>query len=947
MLNRSFSFRFGLSRNSTHPVSDSITKAEKLSWNLIGDAKDNLFDELEKLYWIGVRHDLEYVLSTLREWQKPQYQNTRLKEESDCFIHGFDTFIDQVNEASRAFADEVAKQKSQEGEYATDNYIEALQKSALAMASDQKSSQIKGAIRQAIESRPYEETARRRARMLLQAVGFLDIEKLVEHRPPLDELSFWKRPAIPQLKLQSVSKSGVPILAPLRCSSCSSIIRGSMYRTVNMDQGEKNRPTIICEDCYRDKFIGTAQFIKVYKHCILREAINPQISRQICFCEEVPHRDDEGKPLALFPVDGGAKHLKAKGPGLVECGLLKLPEIVAEAKYDGMQTLTSKRKKKANGRLADERRDLDEQNASTESKKRQKQQQQRKIVTQKSQNAPDRITQTGTSVGVAEAEADEDVPFFLKRYTENYPFGNVHMALRLGPLVLENGVAHTQGGALISLRDTITLHRPRSLKATRSLALSEDRQLWYQLRSLGSPKRFKSVMKQVIGSPFTGLEPGDVALENRIIDSLITASCINFDDPGLGLPDYQKLMDKLLVPIMDDLKELIRGRLLVYLQSVTSRLLDSQTRLKWSPTSNNCQNFCDSILDLHTFGSLIARKDEKTQSPLYLMSFACRPAGYNKPKIKSKFDVPRGLTEEYLLRFRYGRHDDADIIDTLQEYWHDWGAFNKHLYRYQDLFPWDCTEAFGRYPVTCGDCNLAKHVWAFPFDSWSIIALHLTRDMSHYTAAETGKTTDYTDWMKNRLLVLTAQEKLTTAAIEMARNTQFQECTAWLHKQPEPALDRLKLGGIHRAQPFSHYYDQGEYHHYFTASWAHLELEDQIKEYELLRDGRAKLPDVEYAKRLYSGDRTVLDRAGGGGVSVPASGAVIADSGFDGIAFNASFDAAAANCGSGCGSSGCSAGACGGGGDSGGGDSGGGGDGGGGGCGGGGCGGGGCGGCGG
>ena len=39
---------------------------------------------------------------------------------------------------------------------------------------------------------------------LLQAAGFLDMEKLIEHRPPLDKLSFWKRPAIPQRKSRTV-----------------------------------------------------------------------------------------------------------------------------------------------------------------------------------------------------------------------------------------------------------------------------------------------------------------------------------------------------------------------------------------------------------------------------------------------------------------------------------------------------------------------------------------------------------------------------------------------------------------------------------------------------------------------------------------------------------------------------------------------------------------------
>lgn len=429
-------FSIGLwpSSKSAPSGSGDITKADNLSWNLIGDAKGSLFNELERLYWIGVRQELESILGTLRAWQAPQHQNVRLKDEGDNFVHGFDTFIDQVSEASRAFADEVAKWKEKKSESTVEDYVEALQRSALDIASNQKSSQIKIEIRQGIESRPREEDVRRRTRLLLQAVGFLDIDKLVEHRPPLDDMSFWKRPAIPQLKLDFISKSSIPMLGPLRCSSCSNAIRGSMYRRHGQDQ----RPAeVICEDCYREKFLGSAEFVKTYKHCILRAAINSQVSRQICYCEEVPHRDTDGKPLGLFPVDKDAGHLKAKGPGLVECGLLKLPEIVAEAKYEGMQTLTSKNKGNPKG-LADEKREAAERRA-IESKK--VKQQQRKIVTQQSQNASNRTAETGTAVAVAEAEADEDVPFFLKRYTENYPFGNVHMALRLGPLVLENGVA--------------------------------------------------------------------------------------------------------------------------------------------------------------------------------------------------------------------------------------------------------------------------------------------------------------------------------------------------------------------------------------------------------------------------------------------------------------------------------------------------------------------------
>jgi hypothetical protein len=478
--------------------------------------------------------------------------------------------------------------------------------------------------------------------------------------------------------------------------------------------------------------------------------------------------------------------------------------------------------------------------------------------------------------------------------------------------------------AVISLRNPPVLHCADSLRRSRALALFDnpDRELWCQDRPRNF-KRYKCVMKQVVGTPFTGVLDKD--LEEGIISSLLSASKFAFDDPCLAHDKRKEWLKQLLCPIMRNLRELLQRPLAIYLDSITSQLLSPSTKLAWSISNNNCQNFADAIISLNTFGSLIA-PPSPSNIPLYLLSFVTRPAGYNKPVIKTKFDVPNGLTEEYLLRFRFGRHDDADIIDTLQEYWYDWGCFGKHLYPYSELFGWDCTEAFRRYPVTCGDCNLSKHVWAFPFDSWNISSLHLTRDRWNYPPGQGRTTMSDKDWMKNRLLAICAQDKLSLVAIAMARNPNFRRRTEWLHKQNNPALDRLKLGGIHRAQPFSHYYEQGKYQHYFIASWAHLKLDDQIAEYELLRDGRLKLPDVEFAPRLYQGQSlsSILAVAGMGGAMGAGFGG---GSGGDG-------GNAGGNCATGCGS----ASACGSSGDGGGGD---GGSGGGGGCGGG-CGGGGC-----
>ncbi|EFQ99186.1 hypothetical protein MGYG_02200 [Nannizzia gypsea CBS 118893] len=232
--------------------------------------------------------------------------------------------------------------------------------------------------------------------------------------------------------------------------------------------------------------------------------------------------------------------------------------------------------------------------------------------------------------------------------------------------------------------------------------------------------------------------------------------------------------------------------------------------------------FCDALLPLSTFAPLVSPPNYDA-SPLYVMSFVTRSAGYARSKTKFKFEALVGLTEEYLFQFYFGLHDDVDIIDTQQEYWYDWGCFGTHLYLYQDLFPWDCIEANGRHPANCGDCNLLKH----------------------YPPKIDQRTVSDRYWIRNRLLTLCANGKLSHSAVSMCKNPAFRRCTEWLHTQTDPAMDRLKLGGIQRAQSFSRYYDQGQYKYFFAAPWAHLSLDNLIEQYELSRDYRANLCDVD------------------------------------------------------------------------------------------------------
>lgn len=98
--------------------------------------------------------------------------------------------------------------------------------------------------------------------------------------------------------------------------------------------------------------------------------------------------------------------------------------------------------------------------------------------------------------------------------------------------------------------------------------------------------------------------------------------------------------------------------------------------------------------------------------------------------------------------------------------------------------------------------------------------------------------------MRNRLTILLAQDALLAATTAMYRSPLLRTATDWLHTYPHERVDRLKLGGIHRAQPFSHEFEKGRYHEYMLADWALLLPEQQVEEYEYLRDRRVLLPDV-------------------------------------------------------------------------------------------------------
>lgn len=376
-------------------------------------------------------------------------------------------------------------------------------------------------------------------------------------------------------------------------------------------------------------------------------------------------------------------------------------------------------------------------------------------------------------------------------------------------------------------------------------------------------RRFKACMKQVVGGVFTGFANETIELQiiNKLVNKARRCAYDPMDSPAMD----RRRLSHAAHDLTNSIQVYLGSRVQKYFEVFASKLFSIE--LTYNVITNNCQNFCANLLDFTSFGSFFATTTtcrlHVPRVPLYLLSFVCPPGCYDSPRPvrpESKRHAPNGLTEEYLLRFRhYGHHQESDIYDTLLQYWHDWGAFGSTLYRHQNLFPWDCTEAYrlgdgeGLPHSKCNRCNIARHTWAFPFDSFSITQLHLLRPRFLYASPRRSTRRTLTDgeWMHNRLSVLSALRTLSTIAVALALTPNFRATCIWnlerrrlmtedgVNKAARAA--RIKLAGIHRAQPKSHNFEKHKYHDCELADWALRSRQDQQLQYEMVRDRRAEI----------------------------------------------------------------------------------------------------------
>lgn len=199
----------------------------------------------------------------------------------------------------------------------------------------------------------------------------------------------------------------MPNFRPAVCSipECSAVIRGTHFR--RFDNARRTELDIMCETCTRkavqESPMVTSSIRKYEKRCILREAVLPSRSRQICTCGaihqvDVPHGDG-------FAVDGGRQHLQ-------QCPIGQLISRHMQA------------------RLAEVRQEIEMVShiqAIPQIETR---------LSMLRQQARRRIHRWRTRDSTFKQFAGSAV----QKRPPNIPFGNVHMALMIGTVIIENGV---------------------------------------------------------------------------------------------------------------------------------------------------------------------------------------------------------------------------------------------------------------------------------------------------------------------------------------------------------------------------------------------------------------------------------------------------------------------------------------------------------------------------
>lgn len=185
-----------------------------------------------------------------------------------------------------------------------------------------------------------------------------------------------------------------------------------------------------CETCYRDGKHPQSHLVKINKHCCLLD-LRPQSAAPICKCPQIQWSKRAGE---IFPVDRNDPHEP-------HCGLLRLGEHIAMSK--GRSVLSAFQRRKLRRQITASLVSSSVTASHTERK------------ASKASNLPvtslSEISKEKTELRIKAAEKSiveacivhsrtANTPPMLRPVTDRIAFGNTHMSLMFGPLIIENGV---------------------------------------------------------------------------------------------------------------------------------------------------------------------------------------------------------------------------------------------------------------------------------------------------------------------------------------------------------------------------------------------------------------------------------------------------------------------------------------------------------------------------
>lgn len=270
---------------------------------------------------------------------------------------------------------------------------------------------------------------------------------------------------------ETTDSSGIPTFTPQRCqqAGCTSFITSSMY-TGHVGEA-------ICETCYRRNYYHEPGYDKVHKHCAINDAVTPMAAERMCTCpNDSPNgsrdvsrdsRCDSDDEKTLAPSSNGHEKDRLSGDDKAkngvhvdvneetltstsngastningtdgrkhDCALHKLGFVEANAKYEGLKIVAGEEAKSGN-RLSTAMARL----TTRDDRAPKKSSSSRKSVASVFSSKGD-PNESPRARGVFEDPSqDTNVPQFFKKFADEDAFSHVHMSLRVGPLVIENGV---------------------------------------------------------------------------------------------------------------------------------------------------------------------------------------------------------------------------------------------------------------------------------------------------------------------------------------------------------------------------------------------------------------------------------------------------------------------------------------------------------------------------